>query len=155
MPMPDPAKERYWRAVIADSDENGLSRAEYCRQHGINNIQLRNWIARLKRRDALSAREALVKRRETARVGQKTTGKKRPTPKVNRTAHQARATKDVEQPAAFAEVRLIERREEPRATKPDNGSSMEIVFSSGTKALLTAGCPLDLLASVVKILEGR
>lgn len=157
MPKADPAKEQHWRAVIADSDASGLSRAEYCRQHDINNIQLRNWINRLKQRDNLSAKAELVKRREAARAGQKITGKKpRLVPKVNTTA-QTRTANDVEQSAAFAEVRLIQPREREELTAPqlNNSSSMEIVFNSGTRLRLMPGCPVDLLSSVIALLEDR
>jgi len=50
MPKPDPGKERYWRTVIADCEASGLSQSEYCRQHKINSVQMRNWKKRLKQR---------------------------------------------------------------------------------------------------------
>lgn len=54
MPKPgafDNAKEEYWRKTIAEWQDSNLSQAQFCRDHEINRIHLRNWRKRLGERD--------------------------------------------------------------------------------------------------------
>ena len=137
MPKADPDKERYWRAVIADSDASVLSRAEYCRQHDIDLLQFKNWLLRLRQRDAQPKKVETAKQRQVARAA--------PVNGQSGTTHSS---------AEFAEVRLIQSREEQLAANQPDNVPLEIIFPSGTKLRL-ASCPVNLLSSVLTLLEGR
>lgn len=223
MPKPDPAKERYWRAVVADSAAAGVSRAKYCREHGISDTQLRNWICRLKERDAVAVTAKTGKREQrsmnagtphgTAKlltrseaaeylgIAEQTlaiwgsTGRYGlPMVKVGRFARYRREdldaflskrTRNPDQSSAlgsrvmgrgessvtekskgperaqraveFAEVQLVDHksRQESEGQKSDTTMTLEIILAGGTTLRLTANCSLDLLSSVITMLENR
>lgn len=157
MPKPDPAKERYWRAVIADSDASGLNRAEYCRQRGINNIQLRNWMKRLKQRDTLAAKAQSAGQSAADIRGKRKMRKKRRAAAYAAVDSNIQATfsaDKAERSMEFAEVRLIEP-DRRTAIKEDEAGSLEIILPTGLRLRLVSGFPLGLLSSVLTLLENR
>ena len=155
MPKPDPAKERYWRAMIADSAASGLSRAEYCRQRGINVICLRNWIERLKQRDARVARAPSTRQKVSATSKNKGIERQIPT-KAKHVAQASAMAGDRRRSIEFAEVRVVESDKVNTATLgQDSACSLEIIFRNGTKLRLASGCQLNLLSSVITLLENR
>lgn len=156
MPKADQAKEQNWRAVIADSDASTLSRAEYCRQHKINLIQFKNWILRLREREDRPQKTETAKQRQVARADRRKIASKNPRIMPEVTCDVSRDVKasDTHHAADFAEVRLIQGREEPVVAKQENSSSLEVVFSGGTKLRIASDCPVELLFSVITLLEG-
>jgi hypothetical protein len=156
MPRPDPDKERYWRAMIADCKASGLSRAAYSRQKGISLVRLRNWIARLALRDAAAKAEAPRRATTKSARAQKNARAKAV---INKTRYAAPADPDNvdrRRSVEFAEIQVVNS-QKVVATASEQGSShrLEIVFGSGIKLRLASGCPLDLLSSVITLLENR
>lgn len=136
----DLGKERRWRQVFADWQTTGLSGAEYCRQKELTYTQFTAWNKRLRKRDAKS--DGAHRRRMAARA-------RRTEENVAGLAVSARSVE-------FAEVQLADRdRRTLTPAKDDVTSLLEVVLPSGIKLRLGAGCPLDLLSSVVSLLEGR
>lgn len=157
MPRPDPARERYWRTVIADSTASGLSRAEYCRRHDINVMHLRNWMKRLKQRDAVAGNRASqaqaverVPRRGGRRwsAGKSVKRKPRIPDRPLRPVHNRQA--DIE----FAEVRLVNT-EEPVDKQCNISGPLEIVLPSNLTLRLAQGASLKSLSSLLTLLENR
>lgn len=132
MPKADMAKERHWRSIIADAIASGMSDAAYCRQHNLIYSQLRNWVKRLKQRDAQAAKTKLRAR-------------------TQQPVHSREGTVE------FAEVQITERQERCATAPPkeDEHSMLEVIFPSGVKVRVASGCSLDLLSSVVSVLENR
>jgi transposase-like protein len=131
----DIAKEQYWRQVLADWQSSGLSIASYCRQKDIKQYLFHDWRRQVQKRDAEQAKDK--HRRMVAKE----------------TASANKIRNESQRAVEFAEVRMIETPATAVNRDPDEASSLEIVFPSGTKVRLTAGCPLDLFASVVRLLE--
>jgi hypothetical protein len=126
MPKPDPARERYWRGVIADCEASELSRMAYCREHGISYTQLQNWRRRLPLRDAESAAR---RRRQGRGAGRRT-------------------KKAIE----FLPVCVLDQPKDEAAPGP---ARVELVLNCGTTVRLDSGCPLPFLSSVISVLEDR
>lgn len=154
MPKPDPAKERYWRAVIAESAASGLSRAEYCRQNRINQINLQNWIRRLNKRDS-QAVKSNASMLPADRSGKKVIVDRKTVGKVNRKHRSALPDQCLQQSVEFAEVRLTQSNEEHELKQQNDLGHLEIIFPHGMKVRLTPGCSLNLLSSVITLLENR
>lgn len=150
-------REPEQRVILADWRSSGLSSAEYCRRHGITFTQFRNWVNRLKRRDAAATKVSMANRK----------GKSRPVSRVKTVQGRQRIAKEkalraaskagfaAEQRAAgFAEVRLVEpERRKPSVSKQDNMGVLEIVLTTGITVRLGSSCPVDLLSSVMSVLE--
>ena len=137
----DLSKEQRWRQTFADWQRTGLSGAEYCRQHNLQYTQWNDWQKRVRRLDADNASKAR-RERMAARAHKIADGlKESPLP-----------------PTAieFAEVQVREERKAHNCvSQAHDAASLEIVFPNGTKLRLSASCPLNLLASVVDMLEDR
>jgi hypothetical protein len=134
----DFAKEQHWRQVLADWQTSGLSIAEYCRQKNISPGQFYDWQKRLRRRAA----------EPKGRIRQ------RMAERANAIAEQAQ--RENQRDMEFAEAKMVERKKTVRhESKPDESGVLEVVFASGTKVRLSAGCPLELFASVASLLENR
>jgi hypothetical protein len=157
MPRPDPAKERYWRAMIADCNASGLSRAEYCRQKGISVLCLRNWITRLALRDARTAKAEVPRQAETKKARVQKDKRIKGKAVTHKTRYAAPAAPDNHQRSVeFAEIQVVNSQKVVAAALEQSGSyCLEIVFGSGIKLHLASGCPLDLLSSVITLLENR
>lgn len=63
----DPEKEKYWREILADQQKSGLSQAEYCRAHGLNENSFSWWKREIPARDRQARREK-AQARKLARV---------------------------------------------------------------------------------------
>jgi hypothetical protein len=135
------AGERRWRQVFADWQTTGLSGADYCRQKDLKYWEFNEWKRRMKKLDVESGKGSSARRRMADRA-------QRLAAKLQR--------ENAERSVSFAEVRMVDHRE-PRPAAPirEEGAALEVVFPSGTKLRLSAGCPLDLLSSVVAVLENR
>lgn len=152
MPKPDPERERHWRAIIADSTASGLSHAEYCRRHNINVMHLRNWMKRLKQRDAVAAKSHPGEQPKGSRSGRRAA--KRANRKPRTTDRPLLVDPNCQVGVEFAEVRLVDT-EEPAATQHSIAGPLEIVLSSGLTVRMAHGAPLDTLSSLITVLENR
>jgi len=56
---PDPARERYWRTLLAQWPAGKLTLAEFCRQHAVTTSAFYFWKTEIRKRDA-QARPAFV-----------------------------------------------------------------------------------------------
>lgn len=138
----DVAKERRWRQVFADWQTTGLSGAEYCRQKDLKYTQFNDWRKRVRKLDAECENGGPHRRRMAARA-QGLAGKLQ---------RQQEPQRSVE----FAEVQLVDPEDRRNhVPKTEDASTLEVIFLSGTKLRLAAGCPLDLLSSVIAVLENR
>lgn len=63
--------------------------------------------------------------------------------------------KPVSKAIGFAEVRVIEEHAAQVQESPSVATPLEISLPSGVKLRVEAGCPMQLLASVVQMLENR
>ena len=133
----DIAKEQHWRQVFVDWQSSGLSIASYCRQKDIKPYLFHDWKRQIQQRDAQQAKN---KHQRMVAKGK---------------AIASKARNENQRAVEFAEVRMIEAPVTAAERDTDEASSIEIVFLSGTKIRLKAGCPLDLFASVVKLLENQ
>ena len=72
---------------------------------------------------------------------------------AEKSKRQERAQRAVE----FAEVQLVEHKshQESEGQRSDTTMTLEILLAGGTKLRLTANCSLDLLSSVITMLENR
>lgn len=133
----DLAKEQRWRQIIADLRASGLRVNEFCSQNGIKPSQYYEWQRRIRERDAGCPGSS--GQRKTARAKQ-----------IRKTV-QREKSRGVE----FAAVQIVDR--EPRKTErpSEESGTLEVVFPTGTKVRLSAGCSMDLFSSVVHILENR
>lgn len=133
------AKEQHWRQIIADQQASGLSVAEYCRRKGIVVGLLYEWKRRIRERDA----EQSTSNRQCMAARAKQIAKS--------------AKRENQRSVEFAELQFVDR--EQTRTLPGSpamyGDMLEVVFTSGTKVRLSAGCSLELFASVVNLLENR
>ena len=137
----DLVKERSWRQVFAEWQKTGLSGAEYCRQHDLKYTQWNDWHKQIRKLDAEAATFSSHRRRMAARAQGI----------ADRISRQQQTEHSVE----FAEVQVIDDQARTMASKEKDATALEVVFASGTKLRLPAGCPLDLLASVIAVLENR
>lgn len=136
----DATKERHWRQVLVDWHATGLSGAEYCREKHLTYTQFNDWRKRLRKLDA-EVENRNRHRRATAI----------PQGMTIRPPHQ-KPQRSVE----FAEVQVVDR-EPQRAAMPidKDATTLEVVFPDGVRLRLAAGCPTDLLSSVIALLENR
>lgn len=125
----DLAKENQWRDIFADWKSSGLSAFQYCQEKDIKLPLFYEWRRKISKLDA-QAKRAMS--REKA---------KSPQPAPRQTA----------KAASFAEVQVVER---PRQLIEDAKSTMlEIAFPRGIKILVGENCSLQLLSSVINLLE--
>ena len=54
MPHRDPAKERYWRRLLRQSRQSGLTARDFCAEHGISVPSFYFWRREIDRRDRQS-----------------------------------------------------------------------------------------------------
>ena len=150
-------REPEQRTILADWKASRLVGAEYCRRHGISYTQFRNWVNRHKRRDSGTISAAIAKREAKARSisRAKTVQRHQRVAKAKASRSKSQATFAAEHRVAeFAEVRLVEtKRPLPSLSKQDNIGVLEIVLPTGIKLRLGSSCPLDLLSSVMLVLE--
>jgi lambda repressor-like predicted transcriptional regulator len=140
------SEERYWHRIIASMEASGLNLPEFCRKHRINVSELRNAIRRQQYRDerALGGQQKIVQEQSSIE------------PKValgGRTNYKPTAGNPTP-PSSFAEVRLCGAAEDSQDNLLDEASSLEIIFSSGTRLRLGACLP-DTILSVITLLENR
>ncbi len=136
----DAAKERHWRQVLVDWEATGLSGAEYCRDKQLPYTQFSDWRKRLRKLDA-EVKNRNRHRRATAI----------PQGMTIRLPHQ-KPQRSVE----FAEVQVVDRDPQSAAVPTEkDATTLEVVFPSGVRLRLAAGCPTDLLSSVIALLENR
>jgi hypothetical protein len=139
----DLEKEQRWRQTFAEWERTGLSGAEYCRQHDLSYTQFNDWRKRIRQLDSEAA--SISRRQRVSARAQKIAEQIKSEEKPSR-------RRSIE----FAEVQVIDHeRPQDRAQQDEHATTLEIVFASGTKLRLSSGCPLDLLSSVVAILENR
>jgi hypothetical protein len=138
----DVTEERRWRQMFANWQTTGLSGAEYCRQNDLHYWEFNEWKRRMRKLDAQSEKGSSPRRHMS--------------PRAQQMAAKLRREQRVERSVEFAEVRMVDE-EDPRPTLPksEDVTALEVVFPNGTKLRLSAVCPLDLLSSVVSILENR
>jgi transposase-like protein len=134
----DRTEERHWRQIIADVQSSTLSVAEYCRQNGIKEHQYYRWLKNVRECDA--EQSANHRQRLAARAKQ--------------IAYKAKREK--RGVVEFAEVQVVDR-EHAHVAKPaaDSAGMIEVVLATGTTVRISAGCSLELLASVLNLLENR
>lgn len=138
----DVSKEQRWRQVFADWQKTGLSGAEYCRQNDIIYTQFQDWRKQVRKLDAESENGSPYRRRMATRA--------------QGIAAKLERQRESERSVDFAQVHVVEREDRRNEVpKTEDIAILELVFPSGTKLRLSAGCPLDLLSSVVAILENR
>jgi hypothetical protein len=131
------AKEQHWRQIIADQQASGLGVAAYCREKGIRVSQFYDRQRVIRERDAKAP----------------ATSRQRMAERAKRIAEKAKQEKV--RAVEFAEVQIVDRPRSGTADLPADTSALEVVFASGTKVRLAAGCSLELFASVVNLLENR
>src|SRR3990167_8335511 len=147
----DYAKERYWRKVFADWKISALSGAEYCRRHDIPYNQFHDWRKVITSRDAdVAARTAELQAEHRKRLAPK-----------KKAAYSAIAAKERREQSTvegveFAEAQLVDHPDAEVCaieSKPNMQAYLEIVFRNSITVRVQSGCPLQLLSSVVLLLE--
>lgn len=133
----DLAKEQHWRQVIADQRASGLSVAAYCRLKEIRDSQFFDWQKTISKRDAEAP----------------TTSRQRMAPRAKRITQAVKLERA--RAVEFAEVQIVDSQRKQAAHSAAATGTLEVVFPTGTKVRLTAGCSLELFASVINLLENR
>lgn len=140
-------EERRWRALLADWSRSGFSGAEYCQRNEIRYTLFADWKRKIKRRDAEASDGEGKGKASRHQIGSR----------AKQRAQSRHAGSEQPHGVEFAEVRVVERQEQPpvqqsrtRITVP-----LEIVLPSGTLVRVAEDCPLQLLSSVVSLLENR
>jgi len=139
-------EERRWRALLADWSRSGFSGAEYCRRNEVKYTLFADWKKKIKRRDAEASGGEKKERASRHKISSRAKQRALPRRVDNEQAH------GVE----FAEVRVVERQEQPLVQKSRSGTGpLEIEFRSGTLIRVAEDCSLRLLSAVVSLLEDR
>lgn len=144
MPRPgmyDLEKDRYWRKMIADWQDSGLSKADFCRSHGIKRENLSNWLKRLKIRDAQSARP-----RSTPRPARKR-GSSRPSSRSGNSSKSLNAS----DPADFVRVHF-EKKVDSVCPATEIPAAIEVLCPSGVLIKIPATLETQQLLSVLTAL---
>ena len=125
-------REAYWRQALADWFRSGLSKVAFCRERGLSPSAFHWWKGELTRRDA-----AKGSRPSSASSGKGSEAKGRP---------------------AFVAVRLAEGSvggaAGPLGAGGGNGAAVEVVLGNGRRVRVGSGFDGELLAQVVRVLEG-
>jgi hypothetical protein len=137
----DASKEQRWRQTFAVWQRTGLSGAEYCRQHDLKYSQWNDWQKRVRKLDAEAASGSANRRSMATRA--------------QRIADKLVQQQQPERLVDFAEVQVVDDVRPKSAVRSGDTAALEVVFASGTKLRLSADCPIELLSSVVALLENR
>ena len=125
-------REAHWRQALADWARSGLSKVAFCRERGLSSSAFYWWKAELARRDAT----------RRSRSSQPTSSK----------GQEAKGT------LAFVAVRVAAGAVGEAATPPKPSGavegSVEVVLGNGRRVRVGAGFKGELLAQVVRVLEG-
>lgn len=119
-------KEKYWRQQIAQQRKSGLSQARYCQKHGLNPNNFSWWIREIRERDKVNAMEMLGAE--------------------FRALHEEVAREE-ENP--FVAVNVV------GSEPPVVEGFLDVVLPSGAVIRVTEKTPMNLLARVLKKLEGE
>jgi len=125
-------REAYWRQALADWSRSGLSKVAFCRERGLSPSAFHWWKGELVRRDA--AKGSLLPSPSSAKGG------------------------ETEARPAFVAVRLAEGAVDGAAVplRADGGveGAVEVVLMNGRRVRVGSGFDGELLAQVVRVLEG-
>jgi hypothetical protein len=70
----DPAKEKYWREILARFQSSGLSMKRFCLQEGLNHLNLSSWKYIIRKRNIEAKRKAqLAKNQRQGQTRRQTT----------------------------------------------------------------------------------
>jgi hypothetical protein len=137
----DLAKEHYWRSLLEEWQASAINGAEYCRRHGINYSQFKDWQKIIRRRDAESADSRSVER-----------GRTRGRPRKGAAA-QAEVPSAAQNPSEFVSAKL--RNSVVPSGTGRGAADMDIILRCGTTLRINSMCPLSFVVTVVSALENR
>jgi hypothetical protein len=124
------AKEKYWRGMINEFTGSGLSAAEFCRRKEISYSAFNDWRYEIAARDKEAESEA---RRQ------------KPQSRGADSAHQHTAPI-----GPFVPVRIVGN---SKVASVNSASPLELVSPNGFILRMSEGCSMELLASVLSLLE--
>jgi hypothetical protein len=130
----NPAKERYWRAVIQRQGRSGLRVRQFCIDAEVDESSFYHWRRELRMRDLERSRA----------VGQAATSNQNsPARHHNNSQATARSSARLPDPPMFVPIRLTE----------DRSPSLELQLECGATLRIPAGFDRDTLANVLEALE--
>lgn len=144
-------KESHWRGILDNFEHSGLSAPEYCRKNELKYYSFCDWKREIAKRDleAEAARAEYARRRaERAK-----TKSKRAKPK-EQDAINSPSQSSNKNAATFVPVNILDSHPEPVPnTALGASTAVEIILRNGIAIRVTAGCPLDLVSSIIPLLE--
>lgn len=145
--------------MFTDFQISALSAAEYCRQHDIKYSQYKDWAKVLARRDAEVQRrtaelqsehkQRLAAKKEEQQKNSRQEFLRKRARAIAREAKREVGATNVE----FAEAYPVDNAEQPAITKAEKQAGLEIVVRDNISVRVQPGCSMDLLASVLSLLE--
>jgi hypothetical protein len=125
------SRETQWRKVLAEWAKSGLTQTAFCRERGVSLSAFGWWKGELARRDAERGSKRKAKRHASGSRG-RTTG--------------------------FLPVRVVGSRESGSAGGQvglgDGSAGLEVVLVNGRRVRVGSAVDAELLATVVRVLEG-
>lgn len=126
----NPAKERYWRAVIQRQGRSGLGVRQFCIDAEVDESSFYHWRRELRMRD--------IERSQAATSNQNSPARHRDNSRAT-----ARSSVRSSDSPVFVPIRLTE----------DRSPSLELQLESGATLRIPAGFDRDTLAAVLEALE--